>query len=333
MNFAVVGGGFAGFSVCFHLFSLFPDSSVTLFDPNPIGENTSGRSSGLMHYFVGEKANKSWKGEHCFEESKKLLDTAQRYSSKNIYFMTPILRCARDKKMEDLLYKKSQIHEELKWLSKEESGQYGASMPGVLIKKGARVYPKLYLAALYNYCRSYPSFVWKKEKFKEELESSFTHVFFCIGDKVSDEFDLPFATEKIKGDMLVLSKKGKTIKIPIIGKGHITPGEEDQTYWLGATYEKQFTTLAPNQEKIEEMRLRMEKVVPVISSMGFMRIDSGIRLSRKGVYLPFILSKGETSTILGGFGSRGLLYHGFFGKWAVSLFAAAYYKREELRCV
>ncbi|KAI4379353.1 hypothetical protein MLD38_005665 [Melastoma candidum] len=76
---AVLGAGFAGLSVVYHLLKESPAGShlsVDIYDKGGVGAGASGISGGLVHPY-SPKVKPLWLGEECWEECLKLLGVAQ----------------------------------------------------------------------------------------------------------------------------------------------------------------------------------------------------------------------------------------------------------------
>ena len=100
MKVAVVGAGFAGLALCYYL--LEKGHQVELFDAKEVGAGASGVSSGLMHPYVGERANRSLYATEALEESKKLLAIAQEFVDLPVADYSGILRKSTKEQSEKL---------------------------------------------------------------------------------------------------------------------------------------------------------------------------------------------------------------------------------------
>ncbi|KAL2327353.1 hypothetical protein Fmac_020780 [Flemingia macrophylla] len=79
---AVLGAGFAGLSVVWHLFKQCPKElnlSIDIYDEVGIGGGASGISGGLLHPY-SPKVKLLWEGAQCWKESMKLLRIAEEAS-------------------------------------------------------------------------------------------------------------------------------------------------------------------------------------------------------------------------------------------------------------
>ncbi|CAJ2637523.1 unnamed protein product [Trifolium pratense] len=81
-RFAVLGAGFAGLSVVWHLFKHSPKElnlKIDIYDEVGIGGGASGISGGLLHPY-SPKVKPLWEGAQCWNESIKLLRIAEEAS-------------------------------------------------------------------------------------------------------------------------------------------------------------------------------------------------------------------------------------------------------------
>ncbi|KAJ4957511.1 hypothetical protein NE237_024622 [Protea cynaroides] len=78
-RYAVLGAGFAGLSVAWHLLELASNGlnlCIDIYDEVGIGGGASGVAGGLIHPY-SPKAKLLWKGADCWKECLKLLDIAE----------------------------------------------------------------------------------------------------------------------------------------------------------------------------------------------------------------------------------------------------------------
>ncbi|XP_065848753.1 uncharacterized protein [Euphorbia lathyris] len=85
LRYAVLGAGFAGLSVAWHLLKLSPKQlnlKIDIYDEVGIGGGASGVSGGLLHPY-SPKVKLLWKGAECWNESLTLLSIAERAAISN----------------------------------------------------------------------------------------------------------------------------------------------------------------------------------------------------------------------------------------------------------
>lgn len=92
LRYAVLGAGFAGLSVVWHLLQQTSEESnfcIDIYDEVGIGGGASGMSGGLLHPY-SPKVKLLWRGEECWKESLKLLNVAEdARSSKSLDMVMP----------------------------------------------------------------------------------------------------------------------------------------------------------------------------------------------------------------------------------------------------
>ncbi|XP_061950868.1 uncharacterized protein LOC133673942 isoform X3 [Populus nigra] len=79
LRYAVLGAGFAGLSVTWHLLKKSPkekEMRIDIYDEVGIGGGASGISGGLLHPY-SPKAKLLWRGAECWKESLMLLNVAE----------------------------------------------------------------------------------------------------------------------------------------------------------------------------------------------------------------------------------------------------------------
>lgn len=79
LRYAVLGAGFAGLSVAYHLLKQSPKDSnlrIDIFDEVGIGGGASGVSGGLLHPY-SPKAKLLWRAAECWDEALRLLTVAE----------------------------------------------------------------------------------------------------------------------------------------------------------------------------------------------------------------------------------------------------------------
>ena len=77
VKLAVVGAGFSGLAVSFHL--LERGVEVDLYDQKGVGSGASGIGSGLVHPYAGEQLRRSLYATEGMEATRRLLQVAGEY--------------------------------------------------------------------------------------------------------------------------------------------------------------------------------------------------------------------------------------------------------------
>jgi glycine/D-amino acid oxidase-like deaminating enzyme len=159
-------------------------------------------------------------------------------------------------------------------------------------------------------------FVAEKITSLEQLQS-FDQVVVATGASIRDFPELQVVkTTFIKGQVL-------TCRVPdcmhidrsLIGKGYIAVSDEPGLCHVGATYERGDLTQSTNL--LDTQRALFAKVsqfYPNIVHLKPIECSSAIRVMRQGHYLPIAAQISTRLWTLTAMGSRGLLYHAYFGE-------------------
>lgn len=311
---AVVGAGFAGLAVCWHLLQ-YPAIEVTLFDPAGIGGGASGVSTGLLHPFPGRLALRSWLSTQGMQASLELINSAEKALNHSVALRTGIFRIAVQPIQKKAFFQRAQEDPEALWIENVQDKICGAiQAPGLWIPSGITVFSKLYLEGLWASC------VVKGASFKKErIESlgqlsDFDQSILAVGDK-SMQFSecSQFDIQLVKGQTLICQTQ-KTVPSSLIGIGHMTATEYPNVCQIGSTYEHGYDNADPHPEVANELLGKIALFYPEAATYEVMQIKAGIRIAPKTGYRPLAVKIASTSWALTGLGSRGLLYHALFAK-------------------
>ncbi|KAJ8634846.1 hypothetical protein MRB53_009113 [Persea americana] len=223
LRYAVLGAGFAGLSVAWHLLKHSPKDArvcVDIYDELGIGGGASGVSGGLLHPY-SPKAKLLWRGAECWKECQKLLNIAETIehmrtsdlvdqdlansSEGPLIQRRGILRPATDMKNADTLKENAQNC--LGSCRIELIDKDGAQtlVPNLFVPSNSAVYmpqavninPKRYLQALFLACQDLvkesPRSRYEEEKVVHlhkksitnlsELSGEYDAVIICLGAK------------------------------------------------------------------------------------------------------------------------------------------------------
>ena len=311
---AVVGAGFAGLSVCYHL--LKRGGLVTLFDRKGIGGGTSGIASGLLHPYPGEVARLSWRGEEAMREARHLLSVA----GADVYQENGILKVAVTSKQESALHKLAKRYQDVKWLEKEGAGYFfskeGRALPVAMIQSGITVHASLYLQKLWEVCERLGAQFEKKGVFLDMLDP-FDCVVLAVGGGIREfpivkKLNLRFN----KGQLLLCQKPIEwNIDTSFIGKGYLASSESHPFCFLGSTYERNFNSEKPCMKSATDLIFKqLSQFFPPFHSFLIEKCMAGMRVVNPHGPYPILKKLSDKVFIVTGMGSRGLLYHGLIGK-------------------
>ncbi|WCJ29846.1 FAD-dependent oxidoreductase family protein [Euphorbia peplus] len=217
LRYAVLGAGFAGLSVAWHLLKLSPHKlnlKIDIYDEVGIGGAASGISGGLLHPY-SPKVKLLWKGAECWNESLMLLSIAEKAAiSKDSSFQLGesgfivrrrgILRPATSMKNLNVLYDNAQNCNPSCRIETVDKDSAQRLVPNICLPfnsafympEAVNVHPLRYLQALFLACEILVkelSISGKGEKelnlhkksvqSLSELEGDYDAVVICLGAK------------------------------------------------------------------------------------------------------------------------------------------------------
>lgn len=300
---AVVGAGFSGLALCFHF--LKKGFQVDLYDQQGIGAGASGVSSGLLHPYAGEKVRRSWKADIAMQETKVLLEEAQKFSQEQVADFSGIMRKVTPEQYQTFV-KHVDLYEDVEIVDEN----------WVWIRSGIAVHSAFYLKGLYEACaRKGLVFFQRKIDCSDQL-SEYDACVFAIGAGIFSfsERDKG-ALSKVRGQALLCNWNLPPLPHPLLGKGHVVPFPGGKWVHVGATYERNSEETGPCMETaLSLLKPQMEKLVPDWKEMSPVECKAGIRVVRPGHAVPWMYAIGDKKWILTAMGSRGLLYHAYYAK-------------------
>ncbi|HSX37970.1 MAG TPA: FAD-dependent oxidoreductase [Chlamydiales bacterium] len=304
MKIAVIGAGFAGLGVSWHLCSRFHE--VTLFDAKGIGGGASGIATGLMHPFIGRRAIRSWKSVEGMRETGKLILIAEQALNAPVSAPAGIFRPAITLQQQQDFSLRAKEDAEAQWL---EHPVFGA---GLWIPKGITLYSRLYLQGLWKACHlKGAKLVQSAIHSLNDLEEYDAIVIAAGFESLRFAPHLPL--QVTKGQTL-LCRSVEKLPFSLVSVGHITPTEDPEICQIGSTYEHNYTDLAPDETAVFGLMRQVAKFYSKAEDFKILEIRSGARISRPKGYRPLIEKINHKTWVFTGLGSRGLLYHAWLGK-------------------
>jgi glycine/D-amino acid oxidase-like deaminating enzyme len=305
MRVAIVGAGFAGLALCWHLLKS-GRCAVSLFDGKGVGGGASGISGGLLHPYPGECGRRSRYAEEALGATKELLQIAEEAMALPVANYEGIMRLAQHQEQREHLMQRISAFKDI-----EQVGE-GA----FLIKSGVTVYPSLYLEGLWRACRHRGALLYQREIDSLEDLEGYDRVILACGAGIS-RF-LPSSAPRlkmVKGQILTCGWHASLPPLTrsLIAKGYIALSEKPEICYLGATFERDFTSeRADPQWAIEELIPKMEPFFPMVRELPILACRTALRVVQQGSYLPLIKQMSERCWLFTALGSRGLLYHAYF---------------------
>ncbi|TVU12317.1 hypothetical protein EJB05_45955, partial [Eragrostis curvula] len=309
LRYAVLGAGFAGLSVAWHLLKHSPrDSrvSVDIYDENGVGGGASGVSGGLLHPY-SPKVKLLWKGAEFWKECMDLLHSAEQANGAT----GGILRPPTNEKAADILLENAQSSLQSCSLQVLDSDAAQRLVPGLCVPLDFAVHmplalninPKKYLQALFVACQnlaeeaSVSSNEQKELKLYTEhidnlqqLAGDYDSVIICLGAKASS---LPGLTNKLplracRGVIAEFQLPSNRVeeydnRSPSILSDAWLAFQGPRSVSIGSTWqwnsENYDSTVSDEEARtaMEELLPKASGVYPEISKWDFVRARAGIR--------------------------------------------------------
>ncbi len=297
MKVAVVGAGFCGVAVCWHLMQT-PGVSVDLFDEKGIGAGASGAAAGLLHPYVGEAGRKSWKADEGLAATLELIAVAEAELGRPVADRSGVVRIGKVEQLFDDIIP-------------QDDGTY-------LITSGLTVYPHLYLQGLWQAAAKRGAALHPAKITSLEELAAYDRIVLTVGAGIfAFEEARRLKLHRTKGQALVcaLPAGADPLERSIVGKGYLAKGESPRTFYVGSTYEKGDVTAVPCLEAaLFELQPKIAGLDPRLANLEVLECRAGIRVGRSGHYIPLLEQLSDKCYAITAMGSRGLLYHAYFAK-------------------
>jgi len=299
MRIAVIGSGFAGLGAAYFL--LEAGAEVTIFEKDHVGAGASGVASGLLHPYPGLSARRSLKAEEALLVAKELIKVAENHTPKMVATQSGILRKSMGEEQHARLISHGIEYGDVE-LQQDDL---------FLIHSGITVVSENYLEGLSSALRERGVlFVTKEVQSLGELDN-YDHVVVAAGYGIQDFEECKHLKVKfLKGQALTLKGIPPHEK-SFISRGYIAHVGSKVRFEIGSTYEKDFQTVAPDIEKAKTL---LQDKLELCKEAEILDCRSAIRVCSQGHYAPIIEKVGEKLSVFTGLGSRGLLYHGLYGR-------------------
>jgi glycine/D-amino acid oxidase-like deaminating enzyme len=324
MRVAIIGAGFCGLAVAWHLLNHippFPLSSLVLFDSIGIGGGASGIAAGLLHPFAGAHAKLNRMGREGLTATRQLLEVSAQALGQPVSKETGILRLAlTEDQKQDFLFCQHKYPMDVKWLEKGECQQlfpYLTPAPGLWIKEGLIVQSALYLKGLWQACEKQGAILERRQISTPQDLKDFDLKIITAGAAsllFAECSHLPLSV--VKGQILELEwpKDLPPLPFPLNSHAYLLMNETDRTCLVGATFEKGYKHIEPNPEIAKAETLpKAIAMLPAIESVQLVNCHAGLRAVTP-THLPLMQQVSEQVWVLTGMGSKGLLYHALMAK-------------------
>jgi glycine/D-amino acid oxidase-like deaminating enzyme len=298
-NAVVIGAGFCGLAMCYNL--LLNGWHVTVYDKKPIGGGASGIAAGLIHPFAGEAALKSLEADAGMLASNKLFSIAELALGKSIRTRGGVIRPALNPtQAQDYAKCAVKYPEQVQWNGKE-----------LWIPEGFAVDTYMYLQGLWKACENLGAKFHQKEM-KPEIKADL--VVWATGADMRDCVDVEVT--KVRGQLLEVQwpKDVEPLKLPISSKIYAVMKPDGTSCYVGSTYERHRLDDIPDIEyAAREILPKIYPILPFLEGMPILGCRAGVRASTPG-HRPLIKQVGENVFVIGGMGSKGLLYHALYAE-------------------
>lgn len=307
MKIAVIGAGYGGLSVCWHLLD---KAEITLFDAVGIGGGASGASTGLLHPYPAKLARRSARADAAMEEAAKLIAEAERASGQSVASHSGIVRFAMSAEQKAVF---QEPFPDAQFLDREKVRSRfpdATAEAGLWISQGKTVFSPLYLQSLWLACAERGAKLEKRRIENLDELKAFDAAVLTNGSEIL-RFAPHLPLNPRYGQALVCRWPEGLEKPPcsMIGHGHLSLTQDPELCLLGSTYEQGF-----DPKKAMALREQIGVFYPPAQTFEIVDVRRGIRMAPKQGYLPVTLQIAPAIWVFTGLGSRGLLYHGLYGK-------------------
>lgn len=323
MKIAVIGAGFSGLAITWHLLnSPLSQAKIVLLDSKEIGCGTSGIAAGLLHPYAGAHAKLNWRGVEGLEATKELLKVASHALKQPVSAPSEgILRLALNHdQVLDFQHCAKCFPDDVEWLDPAMCQQIApgcALVPGLWIKKGLMIYSSLYLQGLWKACEQLGAKFEQKRisSLKETEEFDITIV--ATG---AETLQLPelasFPLSLVKGQVLEFSWPRNRAPLTCALNSHVylLMSQSRASCLVGATFEKGFNQASIDSEVAQkELLFKAIELFPPLKDASLLNCYAGMR-AVSPQHRPMMQQLSSNQWLLTGMGSKGLLYHALYAK-------------------
>ncbi|MFN0065551.1 MAG: NAD(P)/FAD-dependent oxidoreductase [Chlamydiales bacterium] len=324
MRIAILGAGFAGLAVTWHILRYSRGRyTIDLYDPQEIGTGSSGNSLGLLHPYPGKRAMRAWRATRSITEAHRLFTEASQAIGKPVVTGRGVLRPAvTEKNVEEFQYRVKQW-QDIEWWDHNKCAREIPGLVthptggGMFIPEGLTIDVKIYLEGLFKACVNLGTIYKQTTDISGSVLQSYDRVLVALGAN-----SLAFGPLKqlpmtpIKGQILSLKwpKNVPPPKYALAGEKQLVMDPGYESCSVGATYERDFTSLAINEElAYKEIMPKILEFFPLLKGAEIVGVRTGVRACPAGMY-PFVGKLSKNLWFMTGLGSKGLLYHAWLGK-------------------
>ena len=301
MRIAIIGAGFSGLAAAWGL--LHFKHQVVVFDPLQGG--ASAIATGLLHPYVGEEGRRSLFATESLAKTNELLQVAERSLGQAVY-REGVIRIAQNEAQKCAFESHSTVFKDVASLGNNR----------FLVKSGKTVFCRRYLQGMrLAIVKRGGQFIAEKIMGLSQLKD-FDQIVIAAGSSVQDFPEVQLKLKFTKGQVLTCKIPGHIqIERSLIGKGYIAVSDEPKICHVGATYERHDMTESTNLLETQKLLFtKISRFYPEIEQLQPIDCSSAIRVMRQGHYFPIAKKLSTQVWAITAMGSRGLLYHAYFGE-------------------
>lgn len=311
-HIAIIGAGFSGLAAAYYLSK--KGHPITIYDPAPIGENASGISAGLLHYYTGPRASPPKDADLKLNSTVELLNASSLALGEPVFTKSGLFRPALNEEQEANYRKRADEDPDVRWMTADEVHKHCPTLrqlPGIWIHNGYRIDTKLYLKGLWSACESTGG-KWVSKAISSVGELDEDQVLVTTGAcQIEETKDLPI--HPIKGQILEIEWEN-TLPFPISANIYFVPGKSPNHCYIGGTFEHHFSSTLPDEKTAKELLMpKIGNLFPQINKISVLGVRAALRASTPD-RLPILQKIDRRTTVLVGMGSKGLLNHAFYAK-------------------
>lgn len=318
---AVIGAGYAGIAIVWHLVSTSDNLEVVLFDREGVAGGASGLSAGLLHCFAGAHSKLNKLGREGVGAAIELLTVAEAHGEDPVQQSGGILRLALTDLQRVEFAQTAALHDDVEWCDQERCQDLVpgvAPYPGIWIRSGRIVYPKRYLSGLWRACeRLGARFERTVVNDLAPLLTKYDAVVVATGMDTKQYAELShLPLNPVKGQLLELEwpAAAPPLSMPVNAGKYVTMAPDVRSCLAGATFERRFADAEVDQAVAEaEILPELVRMIPALAEAKVLGCRAGMRASTPN-HEPIAGRFGEKLWVLTGLGSKGLLYHGLLAR-------------------
>lgn len=321
-SIAIIGAGYAGLAACWHLLQIDPRLKITIFAED-LKKSASYSSTGLLHPYPGEHGRRTSFATEALQAAVEILQVAEGYLNRPVFTRTGVFRPALQEDQR-ISFQKALQYDDVEWWDEKKTAESipGVCGPGLFIKSGMTVFSSLYVEGLILACQSKGAKIVAGEIRSLEDLKDFDQVVIAAGFGCLNFPECQKLPLSITKGQALLCKWKKPLPCSVSGKGHISLTNEQGLCLIGSTYERGYISKEADLSKAIVLKEQVGVFCPSAREWEVVKCLSGLRIARKGGYLPLLERLNQKTWVFTGLGSRGLIYHALYGKQLASQITA-----------